>query len=83
MNWDQNKAFLAQALGPGVVSSSIQPFHSDDVTLATSSGDAYAASWVGTWKVLSSSGGESGAPPSEASDNHLSAGPLLAFVLLL
>ena len=75
MNLDQNKAVLAQALGPGVATSSIQAFQSDDVTMASSSDDAYATTWAGRWKVLNSSSLPSvPISGSQASSDRLSPG---------
>ena len=66
MNWDQNRAFLAQGLGPDVGPSFLETFQSDSVTMNSTSNDEYAGTWARTWKILNSS---NRTPSTEAPQN--------------
>ena len=53
MNWQLEKFFLAQAPGPGVGPSNVQPIGSNDVPIATDPIENFATTWARDWTVLS------------------------------
>ena len=56
MNWGQNKWFLAQAPGPGVGSSNVQPIGDLDTYINADPIDNFAKSWGTNWTPVSQSG---------------------------
>ena len=55
MNWQLEKFFVAQAPGPGVGASNIQPIGSNDIPITTDPIENFASTWAGDWTVLSDS----------------------------
>lgn len=56
MNWEQNKWFMAQAPGPGVGASNVQPIGDADISINSDSISNFATTWARDWTVLSQSG---------------------------
>ena len=53
MNWQLEKFFVAQAPGPGVGSSNIQPIGTNDIPTTTDPIENFASTWARDWTVLS------------------------------
>ena len=53
MNWQLEKFFMAQAPGPGVGASNIQPIGSNDIPITTDPIENFASTWARDWTVLS------------------------------
>ena len=53
MNWQLEKFFMAQAPGPGVGASNIQPIGTNDIPVITDPIENFASTWARDWTVLS------------------------------
>ena len=53
MNWQLEKFFVAQAPGPGVGASNIQPIGTNDIPITTDPIENFASTWARDWTVLS------------------------------
>ncbi|KAM0797550.1 aspartic peptidase domain-containing protein [Usnea florida] len=53
MNWQLEKFFVAQAPGPGVGASNIQPIGANDIPITTDPIENFASTWAKNWPVLS------------------------------
>ena len=53
MNWQLEKFFVAQAPGPGVGASNIQPIGTNDIPVTTDPIENFASTWARDWTVLS------------------------------
>lgn len=56
INWEQNKWFMAQAPGPTVGASNVQPIGDADISIASDPISNFATTWAKDWTVLSQSG---------------------------
>ena len=56
MNWGRNKWFLAQAPGPGVGASNVQPIGDADTSINADPMDHFAKTWARAWTPVSRSG---------------------------
>ena len=57
MNWQLEKFFMAQAPGPGVGASNIQPIGTNDIPITTDPIENFASTWARDWTVLSDTNG--------------------------
>ena len=65
MNWGQNKWFMAQAPGPGVGASNVQPIGDFDTSINADPIDNFAKTWARNWTPVSQS--ESGTEGNKSS----------------
>lgn len=56
MNWEQNKWFMAQAPGPGVGASNVQPIGDADTSINSDPIGNFATAWAKDWTPVSQSG---------------------------
>ena len=56
MNWEQNKWFMAQAPGPGVGASNVQPIGDADTSINSDPIGNFATTWAKDWTPISQSG---------------------------
>ena len=55
MNWERNKWFMAQAPGPGVVASNVQPIGDGDISINSDPIGNFAGTWAMDWTAVSQS----------------------------
>ena len=56
MNWQKNKWFMAQAPGPGVGASNVQPIGDADTSIDSDPIGNFATTWAKDWTAVSQSG---------------------------
>ena len=75
INWEENKFFIAQAVGPTTGPSSIQSILPTDTTITGGDISEFQSSWQSSWTVLatnSSTSGNTTGVPAKGSDQGLS-----------
>ena len=88
MNWGQNKWFMAQAPGPGVGASNVQPIGDADIAINSDPISNFATTWAKDWTAVSQSGnGTTGASAKASLSTGAKAGigvgvALVGFALL-